>query len=173
MENCKAEFQSAAGLWNFREGCTKVKGTLNRQRSSMISPGSASQYLLRILQSRSCCKTEICSVQHCPYSFHLQPKQKLGEVSHLLVCDCTYSLGQCSCLFSCVGMCVVVLVAVFCVLLATGVPEAIDQETPCWISSWECHLLPPVAAAVPRLTRSLGAGVQPLGLLAHCLPVCG
>lgn len=49
------------------------------------------------------------------HNFHLQPKQELGQVSHLLVCDFTYSLGPCSYLFSCVGMRVVVLVAVLCV----------------------------------------------------------
>lgn len=67
----------------------------------------------------------------------------------------------------------VVPVAVFCVFLATGVPEATDEETLCWKSSWECHLLPPVPAAAPWLTQSLGAGVESPGLLAQWLPVCG
>ncbi|XP_036244534.1 ubiquitin-conjugating enzyme E2 G2 isoform X1 [Molothrus ater] len=34
----------------------------------------------------------------------------------------------------------------------------------CWISSWECHLLPPAAAAAPWLTQSLGVGVEPPGI---------
>lgn len=112
QENHKAEFQSAAGIWNFREVCAKVKGTLSKQKSFMISPGNASQHHL-------CSKGAVLrqkSVLHSTtHNFHLQPKQKLGQVSHLLVCDFTYSLGPCSCLFSCVGMHVVVLMAVLCV----------------------------------------------------------
>lgn len=46
QENRKAEFQSAAGIWNFREGCAKVKGALSKQESFMISPGNASQHHL-------------------------------------------------------------------------------------------------------------------------------
>lgn len=69
-----------------------------------------------------------CFVQHCPQFSHIA-EQKLGQLSSLLVCDFLHSLGPHSCLFLCMGMCVVFSVAVFCMLQATSSLQAVSYET--------------------------------------------